>query len=265
MRYRRFETLVLTVGAAAIVGSVFFSLDGVPVAQEVVAQMLLLAVLIAAVHWGRKGGFFAATLASIIYILMRIPLLLDLPNLTVDAASLLLVRILTYGLVGIVGGELCGRIRYVFARLESSNSIDDWSQVYNQGIIARTLESAVNQFTRYDTPFSVVTIELASPLFSDLRTSKQRALVRAVASYVRNDIRLVDELGRLDDGRFIVVLPHTPREGATVAAERLRDGVCDTLGAKQESVRIETLATPDDLETLNGLQQSLAAPRSASA
>jgi len=261
MRYSRFEALVLAVGAAAIVGSVFFSLDGAPLVQEVIAQLLLLGVLVAAVHWGRKGGFVAATLASVAYIVMRIPMLLDQSAaLSVDALSLILVRVLTYGLVGIVGGELCGRIRYIFARLEGGNSIDEWSRVFNQNIIARTLESASSQFARYDTPFSVVLIELAPRLFTDLRVSKQRAMVRAVASHLRNDIRLVDELGRLEDGRFVVVLPHTSREGASVAAERLRAGVCDKLGAKPESVGLELLATPEDMERLDRLRQELATP-----
>ena len=48
--------------------------------------------------------------------------------------------------------------------------------------------------------------QLADPeLFKDLRTSKQRSIVRGVANHIRNDIRLVDEAGRLEDGQFIVI------------------------------------------------------------
>lgn len=258
MKYSRFETLVLVVGVASIVGSLFFGIEAAPIAEEVVAQLLLLGVLVGAVHWGRNGGFVAATIASLIYIVMRIPLVIEYEGLNGDIASLILVRILTYGLVGIVGGELCGRIKYIFARLESSNSIDDWSQVYNQRYITHALEAACGQFQRYDTPFSVVTVSLAPALMADLRASKQRNMVRGVATHIRNDIRLVDELGRLQDGTFVAVLPHTPRDGAAVVSERLHGGICQTLGAKEESVICEILATPEDYETLSSLTNDLA-------
>ncbi len=264
MKYSRFETLVLAVGVVAIIGSLFFSIDASPVFEEVVAQLMLLGVLLGAVHWGRKGGFVAATLASMIYIVMRIPMMVEQGGFTMDVASLILVRVLTYGLVGIVGGELCGRIKYIFAKMEDSSSIDEWSKVYNQRFISRAIETAIGQFERYETDFSVVLIDISDQILTDLRPSRQRALIRGIASYLRNDIRLVDELGRLEDGRFIAVLPHTTREGAEVVAGRLHNGVCDTIGAKSESVTVDVLATPEDVSRLSELRERLTAAVQAS-
>ena len=259
MKYSRFETLVLAVGVAAVIGSLFFSMGAAPILEEIIAQFLLLGVLVGAVHWGRKGGFLAATAASLIYIVMRLPLVVQQEALCTDVAALILVRVLTYGLVGIVGGELCGRIKYIFAKMEDSNAIDDWSQVYNQRFIVRALEASIGQFTRYETDFSLTLIKLSDHLLTELRPSKQRAMVRGIASYIRNDIRLVDELGRLEDGTFIAVLPHTPHEGATVVAERLHKGVCGTVGAKDESVSVEILTTPDDADAIQALHERLLA------
>jgi len=258
MKYRRFEVLVLTVGAAAIVASLFLSPSGAPLVQEVIAQLMLLGVLVAAVHWGRTGGFIAATLASLIYIVMRVPMVASAEGLTAPIATLLLVRVLTYGLVGIVGGELCGRIKYIFAKLENSSSIDDWSQIYNQRGIVRALETACGQYTRYETPCSVVTVAMDPHLTEELRPSRQRSLVRGVASYIRSDIRLVDEAGRLDDGRFIVILTHTPDSGAEVVANRLHKGICNALGAKEESLTIERLSAPEGIDAIVGLKDELA-------
>jgi GGDEF domain-containing protein len=262
MRYSRFETVVLVVGGIAILGSIFFSLQGAPVVEEVIAQLLLLGVLIAAVHWGRNGGFIAASIASIIYIILRIPLVIEAEGLTSDIVTLILVRVLAFGLVGVVGGELCSRIKYIFAKLEDSNSIDDWSQFYNQRFVVRALETAIGQYDRYETPFSVVTVGLDPELMKDLRVSKQRSMVRGVANHVRNDIRLVDEAGRLEDGTFIVILPHTPREGGEVVVERLGRGVRDTLGAKDESVKAELFSAPHDMGRLQELRQELLQDRS---
>jgi diguanylate cyclase (GGDEF)-like protein len=257
MKYRWFEGIVLIVGGAAILGSILLSVGTPLIAEEIVAQLLLLGVLVGAVHWGRNGGFIAATVASLIYVVLRIPLVVQAEGLTADVATLILIRVVTFGLVGVVGGELCSRIKYVFARLEDSSSIDDWSQVYNQRFITRALESAHGQYARYETPYSVVLIHLDSRLLEELRPSKQRTLIRGVANCIRNDIRLVDEAGRLEDGRFVVILPHTPGEGADVVAERLAKGVSDTLGSKEESVTAQVMAAPQDIAQLDDLRAGL--------
>lgn len=257
MKYTQFEALVSGIGAAAIIGSLALSSQGAPVFEEVIAQLLLVLVLISAVHYGRRGGFIAALIASLIYIVLRIPLVMDSGGLTPDIVVLLLVRVLSYGLVGIAGGELCSRIRYIFASLEDSSSVDEWSQVFNQRFITRAFDSVSGQFSRYQTPYSVVVIGLSDAMFSDLRASKQRSIVRGVATHIRNDIRLVDEAGRLEDGRFLIVLPHTPKDGAQLVGERLHHGICNVLGARDDSVDALVLGAPEDAQELAALRQSL--------
>ncbi len=257
MRYTRFEWLVIGVGGAAIAGSTLFSFGAAPMIQEIVAQFLLFAVLAAAVHWGRKGGFYAALAASTIYLVLRIPLVLDEQTLYLDVAALLVLRVLSYGLVGILGGELCGRIKYVFARFEDSESIDEWSHVYNQRFTLRALDNVLGQYSRYETPFSVVIINISQRVLDGLQSAKQQSIVRGLANNLRNDIRLVDEIGRLDDGRFLIVLPQTPRDGGKVVADRLKQGSCRFLGAKDESISVTALGAPEDLARLTTFRDSL--------
>ncbi|MDZ4063164.1 MAG: hypothetical protein U1E22_00690, partial [Coriobacteriia bacterium] len=90
-----------------------------------------------------------------------------------------------------------------------------------------------------------------------LRVSKQRSLVRGVASHIRGDMRLVDEAGRLEDGTFVAVLPHTPKAGGMIVAERLRAGVMSVLGAREESVVATVLSVPEDAQQLDLLRESL--------
>ncbi|MDO9108651.1 MAG: diguanylate cyclase [Coriobacteriia bacterium] len=259
MKYSRFEALVSGLGAIAVLSALALSARGALVIEEVVAEVLLLFVLFAAVHWGRNGGFIAALGASILYLLARVPLVAAMGGLTWEVTSIVLVRVLSYGLVGIVGGELCSRIRYIFAKLEDSSSLDEWSQVFNQRFIMRAFESALGQHGRYQTPYSVVVLELADVLLTDLRSSKQRSIIRGVATHIRNDIRLVDEAGRLDDGRFMVVLPHTPRDGALIVGERLHRGICNVVGAREESISVNILGTPEDADELVELRRGLVA------
>jgi len=169
----------------------------------------------------------------------------------------MVTRIAAFGLVGIVGGEVCSRIKYVFARFDDSNTIDDWSRVYNQRYAARAIEQARARYTRYGEPFSLVLITLSPAITGDMTPQRQRSLVRAVANYVRDDIRMVDEVGRLEDGRFVVLLPHTPREGGEVVTARLSAGVRQTVGAKPESITAQCLGAAEDTVALAALNAEL--------
>ncbi|MBE0477141.1 MAG: diguanylate cyclase [Coriobacteriia bacterium] len=258
MTYERFERLVLYVGAAAIIGAMTISLGRRAVLEELAGQVLLLVVLIGAVHWGRRGGFLAAVVASSAYFAIRVPTVVSEGGLTADVASMLAVRVGAYGVIGILGGELCGRIRYIFARLEDASRIDEWTRVFNQRAVARSIAGCHGQHLRYGSEYSVVLLALAPQLTAELRVSRQKSLLRRVANHVRTDLRLVDEVGRLDDGRFCAVLPQTGRSGALVAAERVRTGVRELLGARDASVTVEVLGTPDDVGRLASLLEALA-------
>lgn len=258
MKYSRFEALMLAVGSIVITATVVASLREGPIVEEAIAQSLLLVVLVGAAHWGRNGGFAAAAAASLGYIALRIPLVVS-TGLTGDVVSLLLVRLASYGIVGIVGGEVCGRIKYLFARLEESTNVDELTHLFNERFAGRLLANGIGNHVRYEMDLSVVILELSPNLTSELRPSRERSTLHAVAERIRGDVRLVDDVGRLSDGRFMVILPHTKRDGADVVAERLAARVRDLLGARDESVHTEVLATPDDLGVLREFASRLGA------
>lgn len=255
MKYSRFELLTIGVGMAAVLGTVAFSLQPRPDWIEIVAQLLLLGVLVAAVHWGRRGGMAGALIATLTYVLLRIPNMLA--ELSAPVLEIVLIRAVTYGIIGIAGGEICSRIKYFFARIEDSFSIDENSRVYNQRFIAGLLESNLAESRRYGTEFCVALISLSPLLTSELRPARTTALIRAVADHIRNDVRLIDDVGRLDDGRFILILPHTPGSGGCVATERVRRGVRDVLGSKDESVTASVMDSTNDMAAIEQMLDSL--------
>lgn len=257
MNYRRFELLVMLIASAAVLASVMLATREAIVVEEILAQLILLAVVAAALHWGRTGGTIAAGLGTAAYLSFRIPLAADAKGITGSLLTLMVVRILSYALVGIMGGELSTRVKALVERLSSSSHIDEWSEIHNHRFISRALETAAGQFDRYDTPYTVILVELTEGLTAGFTESKQRALVRGVASHVRADVRLVDEVGRLEDGSFVVILPHTTRQGAAVVAARLHQGVCEALGARSTAVSVDVLSPPDDTERLAALRASL--------
>jgi hypothetical protein len=263
MNYRHFERLVIGAGIVTIVGSVLISLasNGWPGWVSLISQILLLPVLIVAVHYGRKPGLIAAVAASAIFILMEIPSLAEVGGPPAPDLVMIAYTISAYGLVGIVGGDICGRVKYFFGRYGEAAAIDDWSHVFNQRKASELLENARARFARYAEPFSIVVIVPAPSLFTGLRPTRQRAMVRAAANHIRGDVRMVDEVARLDDGRFLVILPHTAREGGLVVTERLADGVRATLGASDDSVTARCFSAPEDELELASLATSIAPPQ----
>lgn len=258
MKYARFEQLIIGIGALAVVGSLALSIqNGGPRLVDVAAQLLLLGVLVAAVHWGRRAGMYAAIAASLIYIALYLRVLSRPHDVTVQVLVIIVARVAAYCLVGIVGGELCSRVKYIFARYDESNTIDDWSRVYNQRHASHAIEQARARYTRYGEPFSLVVITLVPEITAEMLPKRQRSLVRAVANFLREDVRMVDEVCRLDDGRFAVLLPHTPRDGGAVVAARLAAGVRRTVGAKPESVRVTCMGAAEDTIALAALNAEL--------
>jgi GGDEF domain-containing protein len=247
VKYSQFEWLTVGIGTVAIAGTVVSAL---------VAQLLLLTVLVGAVHWGRNGGLVSALGATLVYLAMRLPNVVS-GGSEAEVLQLLLVRSATFGLIGIVGGEICGRIKYFFARLEDSCSIDENSRVYNQRFVAQLLDNSLGSAERYGTQFSIVLLALAPVLTDGLRPARVRTLVRSVANHIRNDVRMIDDVGRLDDGRFVLVLPHTPKQGAAIAGARVRAGVRELVGAKDESVTAIVYGSADDAAAIRALVDSL--------
>jgi GGDEF domain-containing protein len=257
VKYSRFELLVLGGGALAVVGTIAFWISARPDPVEILAQVLLVVALTGAVHWGRNGGLVAAVAAFMVYLVARMPLIVQ-TGWTSGTIELVVIHGVTYGFIGIVGGEICSRLKYFFARSSESPCIDECSRVYNQRFMAQLLATSLGSFERYSAPFSVVVLRMAPAVASDLRARKTSSLVKAVANHLRNDVRMIDDVGHLDDGSFVLLLPHTPKAGAAVAAERVRIGVRDTVGAKDESVTAEVLGAAEDTEALRALLTELA-------
>jgi GGDEF domain-containing protein len=259
MNYARFEQLVLGIAALAIVATVATTTqDPAQALNDIVAGLLLLIVLAAAVHFGRRGGSAAAIGASAAYVLMSIPAMAAESGLTSRTLVLLVMRVATFGLVGIAGGEACGRLRHFMTRYANAEDFDEWASVFNQRYAVASLERALSAFERYQQPFSLVLITIASDVTATMGPKKVRTLVRGVSSYLRGDLRMVDELARLDDGRFLALLPHTSADGGDVVRARLAAGVRELIGAKEESVTARTLSTGKDAAALWSLLSEIA-------
>ncbi len=248
MRYARFQALAMVLGTIAVVATLAVNPVAQPQPAEIAAQLLIVVVLGAAVYAGRHGGFIGALVATFVYVIMRLPLLSQM-GLSADIAVMLAVRITTFAVVGVIGGEISSRIKYVFVRMEDSSFIDHDTGVYNARYAGTAIGGGVALYRRYGVPYSVALITCVPATFQDSSPRRTASRLHAIASHVRNDIRVVDDLAHLGDGRFAVLLPHTDHDGGTVCASRLVTGLLDKLSSAPGSVTARVLtANEDDAE-----------------
>lgn len=258
MRYERFELYAIGISAVIVLAvTVTAARASSNALTEVIAGLLLLIVLSSAVHFGRRGGFVAAIAASVVYVLISVPQATAEGGLTARSLLVLFLRVATFGLIGIVGGEACGRLRHVLSRFADAETFDEWSHVFNQRHASRTLDRAMASLERYGEQFTVVMLTLSPAVTADLTPQRIRTIVRSVGAYLRSDLRMVDEVSRLDDGQFFMLLPHTPAEGGRVVAARVAKGVAELIGAREESVTARAMNPNEDAPALTGLADSI--------
>lgn len=256
MKYTHFETLALVLGALAVVASVFMAPSATPQAAEVAAQLMLILVLFGALHWGRNGGFLAALLAILLYVVMRLPQLQS-EGLSNDMLTMLASRAVMYTLVSVVGGEVASRIKYLFAKMESEALVDSVTGVYSARFAAESILSGVGQWERYATDFSLVSIVLDPTLYAALKPARYRQVMRQATGHARNDVRMVDDLAFAAPATLLILLPRTPGAGAAVVADRLHNGMSDSLGTNPEALVVTVLTADKDADALRALASSL--------
>ena len=264
MDYRRLETLVILTGAVLVLAGLLLAPAAQPYPwQEVAARAISLVVLAAAAHWGRDGGAIAAALAIVAYVAIRVPDL-TVNGITPDITRGLVAFGVTYGALGVIGGEIFGRLRYLVRRLGESVLLDDDTGVFNKAYCAQSLSNALTAHQRYERPLSTVVLTLSPGLLTDLRPTAQRKILRQAASSLRHDMRIADDVGHLGQGRYLLILRETPRTGAEVVADRIRSHVRDLLGARDDAVTATVLSASEDLDAMTALVRSLEPARVAS-
>lgn len=261
MRYSTFEILAAIFGTLAIAGTVAAGAMSGAAFAEIVGQLLLLVILVSSLHFGRNGGFMAALFATAVYVGLRANDLAQL-GLQQPLLGLLTERAAVYVVIGVLGGELCSRIKYMFLKMERGSLVDDETGVYVPSHLGRVLTQLIEAERRYDVRFSACILALDSGIVPLGTRTHGRTLVHEVASVLQDEVRAVDEVGRFSDHSFMVLFPNTPRSGGEVACSRLTRAVSALLerrGAKTstDAVACEVLGFPEDDARLMQIAEQL--------
>ena len=118
-------------------------------------------------------------------------------------------------------------IHFGLNRVRLLAETDDLTGVLNMRGFAIAASRLVGQSMRYQRPATVLMIDSDNlKAVNDAHGHEAgNRLLRQLASVIQAELRATDVLARYGGDEFIVLLPETPAAGATLVAERIRDGM----------------------------------------
>jgi len=231
---------------------------------EVVAILLFIPIFIAFVFWDWKGGVVAATLATLVYVILRRP--------AIDAigagryTALIISRAIAFYAFGLIGGLANQQLRSSLTKLDLYDQIDDATGLFNARYFLQDTELEMSRANRYQSIFSVTAVDIPDAAFAGMGWRKRRNTLRQLGGLLGDSIRTVDRAVHAEDGnvhRIAVVLPETAEEGAQIFTDRLATRVSAFLSQRgatvdETAVSRQALTFPGNEEGLQRLRADFA-------
>lgn len=203
---------------------------------EVIAVVLFIPVFVAFVFGHLVGGAVAGVLATVVYAFLRNP--------AIDAVGggrflgLVGGRGVAYVAFGALGGWAAHQLERSLEKLDAYDHVDDLTGLFNARYLVQNTGLELARSERYETFFSVCTVEVPAGPLDALSRRKRSGLLRDLGHQVREAVRTMDRPVHARDGsvhRFAVVCPETAEEGAQIFARRLADRLGAFLGERGAS------------------------------
>ena len=112
-----------------------------------------------------------------------------------------------------------------FDRTQTLSITDGLTGAYNYRFLIEALRKEVGLAQRYNEIFSIIMIDVDGlKEYNDVHGHLGGSeVIRQVARICKSRIRAIDMLCKYGGDEFVAVLPRTPKRGAAMVAERLRD------------------------------------------
>ncbi len=127
--------------------------------------------------------------------------------------------------------DLLGRLHQVNEQIERYESSDPVTGMLSRRRLLEVLTDEVERAVRYHAPLSLLllTLEGLEAYNAERGYVAGDELLRGVAEWIAGRCRRVDHVGRLRGNVLAVVLPETPRDGAVMLAQQLREQIGEDL------------------------------------
>ncbi len=254
MEYKGFQKTMAFFGVLLILISTGLVLVSTKNIQEVAGQLLFFLILFGALVYGKRGGIITAVFSAVIYTALHFTTILSLGPAPV--LPLIVVRAAIYLIAGALGGEIFSRIKQFMIEAGQQEFVDNETKLFNSSYFGGLVSLEVQKFERYNTISSIVLIKLDPETMQIFYDEPKTPGIKYIADGIVGNVRLVDEVGRVNDNTFGVILPFTPKDGAGIVAKRLQSITTSRVGY-DESVTYDILSLPANKDEFDQLAAKL--------
>lgn len=255
MKYSRFEILAMIVGICAVAGTIVATVSSTDRVAAVVGQAMILVTLFGGLHYGRKGALISFIAATAFYAIFAFAFRGNIGAGT--AAQIFILRVIVFGIVAFVAGELNVRLKYLFIKLEHHDYVDDLTNLYNAKYLAKLIEKYISEFDRYGSKFSLAHFTVDEDMLVPLKKKARVKIIKELGNSIRGNIRGADEAARTRGTTFTVLFPNTNYDGATCATIRVKGKISGRLDrhgldteTEEDVIKTEIIEYPRDKEAV---------------
>ncbi len=126
--------------------------------------------------------------------------------------------------------QVCGHSQVDRSSSPLFGVVDPVTGIWNQKFVEALIGQEASRAVRYHRPLSVLVVELdhAEHIHNELGQTQLNALLSEITDALGRAIRDTDTLGFLEAERsphFVIILPETDGQGATLAADKIRRAI----------------------------------------
>jgi GGDEF domain-containing protein len=229
---------------------------------ESVGAALYVPVFLAASLLGPGEGVGIGLLASIGYVVLRIPAIRVVGFSKLS--GVLIPRVGSYLLFGAVIGYAARRLNASLSHLERHDMVDDATRLHNARWFLEATDAEMNRVQRaldpergflgYGSVFSVVVAGVGEEAFQGREGAR---LLSEVGDAMTKGLRRSDRPVHAHDTshRFVLLLPGTASAGAHIVEDRTVERLRDLLGDRAVGLTSISITYPDDAEALVDLRE----------
>ncbi len=218
MPYNRFRIITLVLVVASFSSLVTFAcFKGLYL--NAINFFILASLIVIALYFGKRITWLAlipAILASAVAQFIFFPLQ------TSENYLLLSQNLALIAFIGLVSSWLFPWLKFKLPSIEHFQLIDEATGIWNSKQIKELVLTELERKRRYDTQFSLIEIKL-SRLIDEKQPKDDKELLKKIGQILKNNTRLADQPGRIDNLTFWIIFPETSSKNAQRAAQRLKE------------------------------------------
>ncbi len=163
-----------------------------------------------------------AWMSNVLFALVNVPLVWHLFD--TDEATRFTV---TFTLVSAYSAIFLHIVARQYSELQKMAITDKLTDVYNRTLLKYSLEQAIHQANRTDTPFTLIILDVDhfKKINDELGHDIGDNVLEQLGLFLKNSLRDSDKVFRIGGEEFLILLYNTDEAGSIDVAEKLRKGI----------------------------------------